>query len=272
MVGWATKVTDLSPDEQLTQTSVLMYGTRDVGTTWGFLRPPTVTISGTGNGFGPEISLGQHLVLSGTYDLVAQVKYAVAGTDLAGAWIPAPQAFLYGTLLTRVRTATTALQTLCPNRQVFLAGFFWMQGESDAGDPNKAAAYATNLTYFIGRVRADLHSPLLPVFVGRIRAGHFPYADLVRQGEAEVAANVADVRLVDTDALPLAPDAIHYTSAGTVTLGDDFAASYIDWLSGQVHIFLPMVAVNNSLGDGAGGHLIQSDGLELLCFGCGPRV
>src|SRR3982074_1074535 len=75
MVGWATNVTDLLPAEQMTQTSVLMYGPRDNGTTWGFLKPPTVTISGTGNGFGPEIGLGQQMVLSGTYDLVAQVKY-----------------------------------------------------------------------------------------------------------------------------------------------------------------------------------------------------
>src|ERR1700687_3330573 len=67
MVGWATNVNDLPPDEVITQTSVLFYGPRDNGTTWAWLKPPTVTISGTNNGFGPEISIGQHLVVSGTY-------------------------------------------------------------------------------------------------------------------------------------------------------------------------------------------------------------
>ena len=247
MVGVATNVTDLPTDEQITQTQVLFYGPRNNGTTWGFLTPPTVT-TGTisNNSFGPEISIGQQLVLSGTYDLVAQVKYAVSGTDLAVDWNPDPHRYYYGTLLTRVVSATNALQAEYPDRQVFLAGFFWMQGESDALTITYASAYETNLTNFIARVRADLHSPWLPFFVGRIRAGHFPYAATVRQAEADVAANVPDVRLVDTDALPMYLDDVHYTSAGVVTLGSDFAASYIEWLESSAHIFLPLVVGNSS--------------------------
>jgi hypothetical protein len=248
MIGWETNISDLTPGEQMTQTSVLFYGPNENGSTWGWLKPPTVFNNdvGTNVGFGPEISIGQHLVLSGTYDLVAQVKYAVGGTDLAVDWYPDPHHFYYGTLLTRVFSATNALQAEYPDRQVFLAGFFWMQGESDALTITMASDYETNLTRFIARVRADFHSPWLPFFLGRIRNGHFPYADTVRQAEADVTAKVADVRLVDTDLLPMDGDNIHYTSDGVVTLGNDFAASYIDWLQHATHIFLPMVADNTS--------------------------
>ena len=247
MVGWATNVSDLTPTEQMTQTSVLFYGPRDNGTTWGLLTPPTVT-TGTlsNNSFGPEISIGEHMVVSGTYDLVAQVKYAVSGTSLAVDWKPdRVNPYLYATLVARVVTATKTLQTMYPDRKVFVAGFFWMQGEQDAQYADQAAAYATNLTNLIEHARADFHSPWLPVFVGRIRAGHFLYADTVRQAEAEVAANMGDVRLVDTDALPMYSDNVHYTSAGVVTLGIDFAASYIVWLQNETHVFLPLVAAKN---------------------------
>jgi len=236
MVGWATKVNDLPPAQRAPQTQVLFYGPDENGSTWGWLVPPTVT----DGRFGPEISLGQTLVQAGRYDLVAQVKYAAAGTNLAVDWNPA-SGWAYAQLLLRARAALQQLQMAYPDRRVFVAGFFWMQGEADAQNAGQAAAYAAHLTGLIAQVRADFNAPALPVFVGRIRAGQLAYAEEVRQAQAQVAAAVPNVRLIDTDALPLAPDLLHYTSAGNVALGQAFALSYLAWLHQQSYIFLPAI-------------------------------
>jgi Carbohydrate esterase, sialic acid-specific acetylesterase len=247
MIGWVTNVADLPTDEQATQTSVLFYGPNENGSTWAWLTPPTVT----NNRFGPEISLGQHLVISGTDDLVAQVKYAVSGSNLASDWDPARTSpYLYAQMLARVQSSLAALRAAHPDRHVIVAGFFWMQGEADGLDAAMSAAYAVNLAHFIEHVRADFHSPWLPVFVGRIRLSTH-YASTVRQAEAEVAENVPDVRLVDTDALPMAPDGLHYTSAGVVTLGNDFAESFIDWQRSQRYLFLPLLVRGAAPADSA---------------------
>ena len=119
MIGLATNVNDLTPAQTVTQTSVLFYGPNENGASWNWLKPPTVT----NNHFGPEISLGQSLVISGTNDLVAQVKYAINGSNLASDWDPdRPTDFLYAYMLARVGTAVSQLQAAYPNRHVFIAG------------------------------------------------------------------------------------------------------------------------------------------------------
>ena len=237
MIGWVTNVNDLSLPQRATQANVLFYGPDENGSNWGWLVPPTVTH----DRFGPEISLGQNLLQHGPYDLVAQVKYAASGTNLALDWNPADYGWFYAQMQLRAQAAIQKLQSAYPDRRVFVAGFFWMQGETDAQNANMAAAYAANLERLIAQVRLDFHAPALPVFIGRIRAGQYAYATAVRQAQAQVAAGVPNVRLIDTDGLPLAADHIHYTSAGNVTLGQAFAQSYLDWQNSQSYIFLPFV-------------------------------
>jgi hypothetical protein len=176
---------------------VLFFGPDENGTTWGWLAPPTVT----NNRFGPEINLGQRLVVSGTCDLVAQVKYAVGGTTLAVDWDLKRTKSQYAQMSARAGTAINDLRAAYPGRQVFVAGFFWMQGESDAWNADMAA-YATNLTTLIEHARADFHAPGMPVILGRIRGGYLPFASAVWQAEADVAANVADVRMVVVNTSP----------------------------------------------------------------------
>ena len=243
MVGGMTSVNDLSLAQRAVQTNVLFYGPDENGSTWDPLVPPTVS----NNRFGPEISLGQYLLQHGPYNLVAQVKYAFPGTNLALDWKPDPAAYgwCYKQLLLRAQAALQKLQLAHPDRRVFVAGFFWMQGETDAQDEAMAAAYAANLARLIAQVRLDFHAPALPVFIGRIRDGQFAYAGTVRQAQAQVAAAVPNARLIDTDGLPLAADHIHYTSAGNVTLGQDFGQSYLDWQSSQSYRFLPAVFQNH---------------------------
>ena len=232
MTGWITNVADLTPAQQQTQAGVLFYGPNEIGHTWGNLTPPTVltnglAISNTYNvGFGPEISTGQYLTGLPGFGLVAEVKHAEVGTDLAYWWNPNTANASYDRMLARVALAQAALQTEHPDKTVYVAGFFWMQGEADALLGSTALAYEANLTAFITAVRADFGDPDLPFVFGQITGAHHE-AGLVRAAQAYVAAHVANVALVGTDDLPRElAEGLHFTSAGIYTLGERFGEAF----------------------------------------------
>jgi len=235
MVGFSSDLNELPHEYRSVQENVWWYA---AGDRWQPLQAPTepLPFSGgvaNGTGFGPELSLAS--VLTARLNRrIALVKYAVNGTSLAERWLPGKD--LYQQAIARVRRAKTDLEA--SGEHVEIAGFFWMQGESDAkSDRAIAQRYAENFRTFWQQLRRDLETPNLPAILGKIPVttgqttdfGRFCCGDLVRQAQAQLARepNIAAVETLD---LARDRDNLHLASAGLLKLGRRFARA---WLSGR---------------------------------------
>jgi hypothetical protein len=250
MVGYASKLADVAPDLRGEQENVLWYDKNDE---WVTLAAPTEPLpfsnakfpSGSaiaaGVGFGPEISLGTRLQQA-LNKPVALVKYASNGADLTQDW--QATGLFYQPLIDRINNSIADLSAL--GYDVQISGFFWLQGESDTRNLSWAQNYQANLKNFIGRVRSDLNQDDLPFIVGLIpltsnqltNRGYFPYADLVRSAQLNVAHEIDNVIAVETLDLPRYQDNLHLNSQGLILAGDRMARAYLSvpepsfpWLS-----------------------------------------
>jgi hypothetical protein len=186
--------------------------------------PMTETIqSGAKPAFGPELSASRALAaLDG--QPVGAIKLAVTGSNLHTDWNPDTPGGLYSQLLRRVSAGMAALPA-ATGRSGRLAGFFWMQGESDVATTETATAYDANLTRFIERLRTDLAAPRLALVEGQIGADGWGRPDIVRAAQLYVARDVPGVVWIPTDDLERsAATPAHFTARATVELGRRFAA------------------------------------------------
>jgi len=177
------------------------------------MSPPTV--------FGIEMGMARTLRAAGRTNM-AIVKVAYGGTDLYSQWNPNTANSLLRILQDNISTAS--IQWNQAGYRVRIAGFFWMQGEWDAKDPTKAAAYLTNLRQLVATARAVSGNEYLPFVVGRITP-NWPYATTVRAAQDQLATEDAYVRVVNSDDLPKS-DSAHYNSAGEYTLGSRMGSAY----------------------------------------------
>lgn len=208
---------------------VLFWGpVADYPSAWGPLKAPTEILQPRyHSGFGPEIGAAHELARRHAGTTIAIVKLATGGTSLYRDWSAVRRGGHYDSLIARVRRAADQLRQ---TRQapVRIAGFFWMQGESDARFEQSATTYAGNLSAFIRAVRRDLAAPRLPFVIGRItdlrreNPGRFLYSDHVRRAQQDVARSDPRTFLVTTDDLERANTRIHFSSRGTYDLGRRF--------------------------------------------------
>ena len=214
-------------------------GSRDRG--FSTLRPLGGTI-------GPELGAG-HILADSIEEEIVIVKVAQGGTtltqlDRATDWSIDSTDELYDKLISNVQQATEAL--VAEGKQVDLAGFFWMQGESDAISssplPDGAVeSYQTNLERFIQKTRDDLATPQLPFFIGKLRIGDgtdfrtsvfgtYDFTPDIWAAQAGAAASDPDTYLIDTSDFSLKDDHLHFNQAGQLDLGMAFANAYLQTL------------------------------------------
>lgn len=180
--------------------------------------------------FGPEISLARTLRRA-TGEAIAVIKIGFFGTTLAEDWNPDATTGnrLYKKLLDEVKRAQTGwAETGAPPLE--FAGFFWMQGETDARTAGHASQYETGLRTFIARVRRDLASPGLPCVIGRIGpppTKGYPFQEQVREGQVRALRDVPAAAWSDTDDLPRDTDEIHLLAPGVLTLGERWAHAWL---------------------------------------------
>jgi hypothetical protein len=192
------------------------------------------------NSYGPEFTTARDLA-NALNETVYVAKYALGGSLLTGAFIPTwhpdmadptqnPAEYrlsLYHAMVKWAKDALAAARLGEPEVQV--AGFFWMQGESDASQLAWAQAYQTNLANFIRRIRTDFDNVSLPFVFARISDSRLMlYREPVRVAQAAVDAADTNAVMVNTDDLPLSTDNIHYTDAGLLTLGQRFARAWLN--------------------------------------------
>jgi acetyltransferase-like isoleucine patch superfamily enzyme len=216
-------ISELTPAQLATQPNVLYYGPNETGNTWSALTPFSNSPNVDGS-FGAEISTGLTISNALGGALVAEVKYARGATNLYDQWNPADVGNLYDNLVARVKQSLLDLQAL--GHTGYVAGFFWMQGESDAMSDDFRDDYATNLTNLIASVRADFGNPKLPFVFGQIIDFDHPDSTAVRAQQQAVADVVANTAFILTDDLPH-NDFIHFSGQGIYTLGERFGAGYL---------------------------------------------
>jgi len=156
--------------------------------------------------------------------LVAEVKLAVGATALFDRWNPT-SGDLYNNMVARVNRSIADLQTQLGHTG-YVAGFFWMQGESDAIALRKD--YAANLSNFIASVRRDFNNPNLPFVFGQIIDFDHPISTPLREQQQAVADDntVTNKAFILTDDL-CQHDFIHFNGRGIYTLGQRFGAGYL---------------------------------------------
>src|SRR5262245_159520 len=213
---------ELRADQLAPQPNVLFYGPNETGNTWGPLTP--CTNLNLGGCFGPEISTGKTISNALGGALVAEVKLAVAATALFDRWNPV-NGDLYHNMVVRVNQSIADLQTQL-GRTGYVAGFFWMQGESDA--IALRTDYAENLRNFIASVRRDFNNPNMPFVFGQIIDFDHPVSTPLREQQQAVANDntVTNKMFILTDDL-CQHDFIHFNGRAIYTLGQRFGTGYL---------------------------------------------
>jgi autotransporter-associated beta strand protein len=252
MTGYATNFSLLDSGQQAPQNRVFYAGQPYVGdfnhtgpqnpVNWGTMVGPTEVHTppfpiNSGQGFGPELSAPLTISNAIGNANVGAVKFAVNasgfGSDLPPSldWT-ASSNLLYGHLMNRVNASIGSFSAFSPGNTAQVSALFWMQGERDADDENRADVYQYNLTKLINQFRTDVGNANLPVVIGRIGTGQGPATDAVRRAQENIARLLPNVALVDTDDLPRASGFVvaeeHYNTPGTWELGVRFGKAFVD--------------------------------------------
>jgi Carbohydrate esterase, sialic acid-specific acetylesterase len=180
-----------------------------------------------GNPFGPELVFGQALGKAG-YSAASLIKVAYGGTTLYADWRSPLSGGTLGPLYAKLRTHIQSLKTdpasvhpSCTAQGCRWSAFIWFQGENDSQNVG-GQAYEENLKNLIADVRAEVHSPTLPVVIVQTGA----WAQSLSFGKSVAAAQTAVViadkhaRIVNTADLS---GFYHYDPAAQLIIGDRVA-------------------------------------------------
>lgn len=243
---------DLTSDQQIPQAEIPFYYRsypRKEGA-YTVLQPGSAGAPTTPQtAYGPEVSFGRVLAEwlrnHGSSDRVAIIKFARGGSSLAADWHGggtkdrAGDAHWYGVFQDTVTEGLDALKAdpSLNGNPLRIAGFIWVQGESDIDEgPDQ---YAQNLEMFIQDVRLT-YGVNLPFFLSSLSLNQTRYQrpekpeilrgfQAVRKAQAEVSAKVPGVYLISTDGpeFSVLKDHIHFNAPGQRALGAAFAHAVI---------------------------------------------
>ena len=149
--------------------------------------------------FGPEVGIA--LSLTNRFKKVIMVKFAVGGTSI-NRW----QGNLFD-----------ILKSLILERNKTMDVFFWMQGESDTIDIEKARSYNTSFASFLSKLKHDINT--FVTVSGLVRG--FAFTHLVNDALIQVSNAT-----VNTSDLTFG-DGIHYDTESTIELGLRMGESFI---------------------------------------------
>ena len=168
---------------------------------------------------GPEASLGERLGNEYPDKNIGVIKIAHPGSRIEK-WLP-------GTSFDNQlhRTIEKAKEYGGADE---IAGYFWMQCESDSIEYMDSINYADSLVYFI----TSLRSGDVPFIVGLIGTRAFPYVDNVREAQIYVAETTSNVYVVETKDLGKYADGIHFNKEASKILGERFAEKFIENFNG----------------------------------------
>ena len=164
---------------------------------------------------GPEASLGERLGIEYPDKNIGVIKIAHPGSKIER-WLP-------GTPFNN-QIYNTIEKAKEYGGSDEIAGYFWMQGETDSVEYMDSINYESSLSYLITSLRSDN----APFVIGLIGTDIFPYIDNVREAQAYVAASTSRVYTVETNDLKKHRDDLHFTEDSLKILGERFAEKFIE--------------------------------------------
>lgn len=166
--------------------------------------------------FGPEVSLGRELKKAGYHPAI--FKYCLGATGLVRDWKAPGAGGIYDQMTIALSQSLEALTR--QGYRVNIRGFIWIQGESDAGNEETAAAYEVNLIRLIHHLRNEvLHEPRLKVILGVDEQHVFVQKrPVVVRAQKKIANQDENIIFTSMYGLPKA-DATHLTPGGLVDHG-----------------------------------------------------
>jgi hypothetical protein len=192
--------------------------------------------------FGPEIYLSHHLNEDSPREHYV-LKLAISNTTLAqvpnaDSWMPGGH--LYKELL---RMVVDAHRKKSREASLKVAAIFFVQGESDAMDLNRADAYEKNIVQFIKKIRSDLLKiecvdfMNVPFIMSRVQSNPaWPFGNIVRRAQEKASRTLIRVKLIDTDDFRehVTAGNSHFNEYGQAKLGERFYRSLNPVMNRQV--------------------------------------
>ncbi|MBT8045504.1 MAG: Ig-like domain-containing protein, partial [Verrucomicrobiae bacterium] len=220
MYGADSKLTSLPEELKKRQKDVLLFS----GSEFSKLKP------GSGRSFGPEITFGRTIADVLPNENFYLIKHSDGGTSLWNEWNLED-----GRSYTRLKhVVDLGLQALVREGHTYeIAGILWTQGERDAWNLRTTAQYEADLQALIADMRSRWGSEL-PFFFSRLSVKQKARPiDAVRTAQNYVAVADPNTYVIDTDAMEMQRDNLHFTGQGYMDLGRAFAQAYLNTLSGE---------------------------------------
>lgn len=191
------------------------------------LKPSTTT-------FGPEVGIMEQLSNHYSNENFILIKYAIGGSSLTD-WAPdytlekAQQTGnpRFGNMYRRLHMI---IDSVTNGKQVEFAAMAWMQGERDSKIPEIGKVYQTNLSNFIAKIREDLNTPNLPFIIGKVNPPQDRYPAMmdVREAQTSLSTTNPNVYLIETDDIEKWTDDLHYSTDGSLELGNRFGRKIVE--------------------------------------------
>lgn len=181
---------------------------------WQVASDPLGDPSNRESGVGPGMTFALSVLQHRPEETIGLIMCAVGGTDMTE-WLPSGD--LYPRCIADAQEAGEPV-----------GGILYLQGESDANDPDQAATWKDKFERMLAAFRRDL-GPSVPFALGQIghiedHGGYYPWAPQVREAQAEAAAENG-LPLVVTEDLPLQDD-VHFTVDAYKTIGYRFGDAW----------------------------------------------
>jgi hypothetical protein len=162
--------------------------------------------------FGFEMTFAREMANMGRS--VSIFKVGRGGSDLAIDWLPP-----LGDMYLRFKSEWQAALATHPGAFTF-RGFIWIQGEGDANNAGKAAAYQANMGTLFTQIRSDLSAPSAKVIYNQLHTdSNGSEKATVRAGQAAYEGTDANAIMVNLDDLDHDAPGAHFLSQGYVDMG-----------------------------------------------------
>lgn len=218
MYGAGSKLDSLPKQLQQRQQDVLLFS----GSEFSRLKP------GSGRSFGPEVTFGRCIADALPDENFYLIKHSDGGTSLWNEWN-----LRDGRSYTRLKKVVElGLQALEKQGHSYeIVGILWTQGERDAWNLRTTAQYEADLQALIADMRSRWGNDL-PFFFSRLSVLQTARPiEAVRQAQDLVADADPHAHLIETDAMEMQRDNLHFTGKGYIELGEAYAQAYLNTLS-----------------------------------------